>query len=96
MLPAVRDLIKRQRIASVQEVALHLGVPAEVARALLQKWVDKGRIAPVPTAPACIGCTLCDSAPRELYRWCDSPADAERAEAQSSAGCNTHLPSEAP
>lgn len=95
MLPAVRDLVKRQGLASVQEVALHLGVPADVARALLHKWVDKGRIAPVRTPPSCSGCTLCDSTPRELYRWCDSGADIKRSDAQSGTDCKIRVPSKA-
>ena len=98
MLPAVRDLVKRQGLVSVQEVALHLGIPAEVARALLQKWVNKGRIAPVPTPPGCIGCTLCDSAPRELYRWCGDAAGRVDASSrgQSETGRSTKVPSACP
>ncbi|MCF7978893.1 MAG: FeoC-like transcriptional regulator [Chromatiaceae bacterium] len=72
MLTTARDLVREQGVISLQEVAFKLGVPSQVARAMLQKWVAKGLIEPLPTTAACAGCTLCDSAPRELYRWCES------------------------
>ena len=69
MLTATRDLLRQQGLVSVQEVALKLAVPADVARALLQKWVAKGYAEPLPSPSACSGCRLCDSRPRECYRW---------------------------
>jgi hypothetical protein len=56
-------------VVSLQEVSNRLGVSPEVGRALLQKWIDKGRVERLPPHPACLGCSLCDSSPRELYRW---------------------------
>ncbi|NEX16679.1 MAG: hypothetical protein C1943_08630 [Halochromatium sp.] len=71
MLTTTRDLLRQQGLISVQEVALKLAVPADVARALLQKWVAKGCAEPLPPSSACSGCTVCDSTPREFYRWCE-------------------------
>lgn len=98
MLTTARDLVREQGVISLQEVALKLGVPSQVARAMLQKWVAKGRIEPLPTAAACAGCTLCDSAPRELYRWCesaDSSSSSACSAAQSGPGCSTKVPTDA-
>lgn len=96
MLTAARDLVRQQGLVSLQEVAVKLGVPTDVARAILQKWVDKGRIERLPTPNACTGCTLCDSAPRELYRWHEHAADGAASASstdQSEAGCKTSVPS---
>jgi DeoR/GlpR family transcriptional regulator of sugar metabolism len=90
MLIQARDLVRQQGLASLQEVALQLGVSSEVARALLAKWVAKGHIERLPTATACSGCTLCDSAPRELYRWSERRDDSS---AHSLPGCNAKAPS---
>ncbi len=96
MLASVRELVRRQGVVSLQEVALATGVPAEVARAMLQKWVDKGRIEALPTPPACSGCALCDSAPRELYRWREAKVGIEGGEPQSAVGCKIRRPSAGP
>ncbi|MBK5930931.1 FeoC-like transcriptional regulator [Halochromatium salexigens] len=93
MLIQARDLVRQQGLASLQEVALQLGVSSEVARALLAKWVAKGRIERLPTATACSGCTLCDSAPRELYRWSGNRADSA---AHSRSGRSSKVPSTCP
>jgi len=103
MLTSARDLVREQGVISAQEVALKLGVPADVARAALQKWVEKGRIERLPTPAACIGCMLCDSAPREFYRWCGKAAggitddlSSTSSADQSEGGCNTRVPSACP
>lgn len=96
MLGSVRDLVRCQGLVSLQEVALATGVPTEVARAMLQKWVAKGRVEALPMPPACIGCSLCDSAPRELYRWRDAHTETEGGEPQSSVGCKIRRPSKGP
>ncbi|WP_462321117.1 FeoC-like transcriptional regulator [Halochromatium sp.] len=102
MLTTARDLVRQQGIASLQEVAQKLSVPADVARTLLQKWVDKGRIERLPAPTACTDCALCDSAPLELYHWCDEgsgvsdSAPAVSARAQSKVGLSTKLPSACP
>jgi hypothetical protein len=99
MLTAARDLVRRQGLASLQEVALKLGVPADVARALLQKWVEKGRIERLPIPTVCSGCTLCDSAPREVYQWCEDIAavgtDGSLSD-QSEAGNSVKVPKDCP
>lgn len=89
MLIAARDLVRQQGVISLQEVAFKLGVPADIARAALQKWVDKGRVERLPTPAACIGCTLCDSAPRELYHWCHQDAAGGTASSSSQKGIST-------
>lgn len=99
MLTAARNLVRQQGLVSLQEIALKLGVPADVARAVLQKWVDKGRIERLPMPSTCAGCTLCDSAPRELYRWRENAADGDASAPstdQSKDGCNTRVPSSCP
>lgn len=93
MLTQARDLVRQQGVASLQEVAFQLGVSNAVARALLQKWIEKGRIERLATPSACSGCTLCDSAPREFYRWCEPPNENR---AQSGSGSNSKVPSTCP
>lgn len=97
MLTQARDLVRQQGLASLQEVALQLSVSSEVARALLGKWVEKGRIERLPTPTACSGCTLCDSAPRELYRWSER-GDENGAQSGSAPGSgrSSKVPSTCP
>ena len=69
MLGPTRDFVRNRGIASVQELSAHLKVPSEVARALLKKWLDKGRIERVPTLTKCSGCDRCGPTAQEFYRW---------------------------
>lgn len=94
MLTAARDFVCAQGVTSLREVALNLGVSEEVAAALMQKWIDKGRIERVATAPRCSGCDLCSSAATSLYRWA-GPQAAERSD-QSASGRNVKVPSDCP
>ncbi|MBK5941042.1 FeoC-like transcriptional regulator [Halochromatium roseum] len=98
MLTRARDLVREQGVISLQEVALKLGVPSQVARAMLHKWVAKGRIEQLPTTTACAGCSLCDGAPRELYYWpqaADRSASNAWSAAQSEPSCCLKPPTDA-
>jgi len=69
MLTDARDFVRSQGVTSLQEVATHLGVATDIAEALLQKWLDKGRIEQLPSIPRCGGCDRCSPAVQMLYRW---------------------------
>jgi hypothetical protein len=94
MLTAARDFVRAQQVTSLREVALHLGVPEDVAEALLQKWLQKGRIERIPSLPKCHACNLCSEAAQSLYRWRGAP-DAE-ASNHPDAGTNVKVPSTCP
>lgn len=95
MLTAARDLVRQHGVISLQEVARELDAPIEVAQALLQKWVAKGRIEQLPTPSACSGCALCDAAARRLYRCCER-ADPAAAEPGSEPGSKLRVPRSCP
>jgi hypothetical protein len=97
MLRATRDFMRSQGIASVPELSAHLGVPTEVARALLQKWLDKGRIELVQTLPKCSGCDRCGPAGQELYRWLpDTAPEVSNLESGSRISSPSTCPDDGP
>jgi len=94
MLTAARDYVRERGLTSLRDVALHLGVSEDVAAALLQKWLDKGRIERVNTMLKCSACDLCGSAAISLYRWTGS---RDRASADHpAAGRSVSVPSDCP
>jgi hypothetical protein len=94
MLTAARDYVRERGLTSLRDVALHLGVSEDVAAALLQKWVDKGRIDRVTAVPRCSACDLCGSAAASLYRW-TGPPDLARADHRE-GGRSMRVPSDCP
>ena len=94
MLTAARDFVRAQGVTSLHEVAMHLGVSEEVADALMQKWLEKGRIERVATRPKCSACDLCAGAPTSLYRWTGSQP-SENPD-QPEPGRSVKVPSDCP
>ncbi|EIC19863.1 FeoC-like transcriptional regulator [Thiorhodovibrio frisius] len=71
MLADVRAYLRERPLASLQDIALHLKVPPEVAQELCAVWVRKGRAERIDCASGCANCQLCQGPPAELYRWRD-------------------------
>ncbi len=67
MLAAVKHYLQRQQIASVADVAEHLDADPDAVRGMLDYWVQRGTAGEVPGV--CGGCTQCDSATIQMYRW---------------------------
>ena len=67
MLGQIRDLLTERPVASITEIASHLGTNTEAARGMVDVWVRKNRAMRVPMA--CGSCTECGSDATELYQW---------------------------
>jgi len=83
MLSDLKRYLSERPLASVADIALHLEVAPDVARAMLQPWIRKGRVQRLEGAEGCAGCHLCQPGGRELYRWVSdgvSEADASMAQ----------------
>lgn len=70
MLTRLRDYLEQRRVAPLSEIALHLGVAPDVARAMLERWQHKGRVERVEIARVCGSCERCGAGATEIYRWC--------------------------
>lgn len=71
MLSRLRDYLQERHVAPLSDIALHLGVAPEVARAMVERWQRKGRIERVDTGRVCGSCDRCGVGALEVYRWCD-------------------------
>jgi hypothetical protein len=69
MLSDLKRYLRQRPMASLADIALHLQVEPEVARAMLAVWIGKGRVQRIDDAPVCGGCDLCQTGTRELYQW---------------------------
>jgi predicted ArsR family transcriptional regulator len=75
MLSDLKHYLRERPAATLADIALHLDVSPDVARAMLERWERKGQVQRLDSGNACGGCDLCQPGGRELYRWVDS-ADA--------------------
>lgn len=74
MLADLKRYLRERPLASLADIAVHLDVPPEVARALLERWISKGAVQRIGSEGACGGCDLCQPGARELYRWVQDTA----------------------
>ncbi|ACO76024.1 FeoC-like transcriptional regulator [Laribacter hongkongensis] len=74
MLIALREALQARRLASLDELAGTLGVPAATVEALLAHWQRKGRIAVEPAPCQGGSCGGCSARACHYYRWLDTPA----------------------
>jgi hypothetical protein len=88
MLSRLRDYLQQRRVAPLSDIALHLGVAPDVARAMLERWQRKGRIERVDTGRVCGSCDRCGVGALEVYRWCDGGCDGEPPCPGANAGCH--------
>lgn len=75
MLSNVKRFMEQRGTASLADIAHHVDADPDAVRGMVEYWVAKRRICEVPVA--CGGCTQCDPATIETYRWLDgsSPPD---------------------
>jgi hypothetical protein len=69
MLGELQRFVSERQVATLSEIALHLGVDTGVAEAMCRVWVDKGRLEQVDTARDCSDCQACGSGNGQIYRW---------------------------
>jgi putative ferrous iron transport protein C len=69
MLGELRSFVVERKVATLSEIALHLGVDVGVAEAMCRVWVNKGRLEQVDTAQRCGDCRACEPGIGQIYRW---------------------------
>jgi putative ferrous iron transport protein C len=72
MLCELKRYLNERPLVSLADIALHLEVDPDVARAMLQRWIQKGRVQRLDGSEGCAGCDLCQPGGREFYRWVGS------------------------
>jgi hypothetical protein len=72
MLTDLKRYLRQRPMASLSDIALHLDVEPDVARALLERWISKGSVQRIGGERTCGGCDLCQPGAQELYRWIDN------------------------
>ena len=70
MLGELKRFVSERQVATLSEIALHLGVDNGVAEDMCRVWVDKGRLEQVDTARHCGDCQACGPGNGQIYRWC--------------------------
>ena len=79
MLSDLKRYLSERPMATLADIALHLDVEPEVARAMLDVWIGKGRVQRMDDTLVCGGCEACSTGSREFYRWVDDGAADTRA-----------------
>lgn len=68
MLMDLKALLLSRRCASLSEIAREFASDPEAVRAMLDRWVQKGKVRRGNTT-RCRGCTACNPADLEFYQW---------------------------
>ena len=71
MLSTIRRYLSAQGSASLADIAQQVGAEPDVVRGMLDHWMAKGKVCRIPIE--CGGCTQCDPATIEIYRWIENP-----------------------
>lgn len=72
ILMDVRDYLKQKRRVSLKDLMLHFNIDADTLRAMLAKWINKGKVRKLSLETQCgTGCCRCDITLTELYEWVD-------------------------
>jgi putative ferrous iron transport protein C len=74
ILSELKHYLSERPSASLADIALHLDVEPDVARAMIDLWIAKGRVERLGGQGACGGCDRCTPGSLELYRWRDGQA----------------------
>ena len=70
LLSEIRDYLQTHQRAALIDLAHRFNSDPDALRAMLDKWVSKGRIEKLPQGTACGSeCCKCDPATTEIYQW---------------------------
>jgi hypothetical protein len=70
ILSDLRSYLKQQGRVSLADLVNHFGTDADALRGMLDKWISKGCVRPLPLGSTCgTGCCKCDPTLTELYEW---------------------------
>jgi predicted ArsR family transcriptional regulator len=69
ILSQVNDYLRRNRRASLADMAHGLGATPDALRGMLAALERKGRVRRLAAGAACAGCGKCDTHATELYEW---------------------------
>ena len=72
ILSELRDYIKIQQKVAMVDIANHFQMDADVLRAMLDKWVSKGKIKKTSLETGCgTSCCKCDPNLTDIFEWVD-------------------------
>lgn len=72
MLTELKAYLMAHPSVRLTDVAVHFAVSPETARALLEHWVRKGKVARLDVAGQCRACdSPCSEGPEVYYQWLD-------------------------
>ncbi len=70
MLLAAKMFMREKKTANLKEIAAHLHLDEESTRLLLEHWVRKGKLIPLPPPAGCgTRCQQCRPEVAQVYRW---------------------------
>lgn len=74
MLLDIKAYLQERKQATLRDLSIHFDVNPEAMRGMLDKWIQKGRVAKI-SAAACGGCASnCATAEQEeTYEWLERP-----------------------
>ncbi len=72
ILSDLKNYIQEQKRVSLIDLTNHFHIDADALRAMLGKWVSKGKVKKTALDTACgTSCCKCDTAMTEIYEWID-------------------------
>ena len=70
ILQDIRQYLQQRGQATLYDIATHFDLDPEVARAMLQFWISKGRVRQLSQGDACGDSCHCDSrAQMDTFQW---------------------------
>lgn len=72
IMSEIRKYFLERKVASLQDVSLHIKVEPDAMRGMLDHWVRKGKVKKVSrdvSCAGCGGCRICSSPQMEFYQW---------------------------
>ncbi len=70
ILSELKQYLQQRRQVTLADVVNHFDVDANVARDMLQVWMNKGKVQRLQAAASCgSACSQCDPMTTEVYVW---------------------------
>jgi len=70
ILSELKAYLQARGHVPLTDIVHHFDVDTEVARNMLQVWVNKGKVQRLQTTPSCgSSCSQCDPGTTEIYVW---------------------------
>lgn len=70
ILSDIKDYMQKNRVASINDLAMYFDADPDVVRDMLAVWIRKGKVRQIQSADVhCNKCAQCHLLSNEIYEW---------------------------